>query len=94
MKSETNSNYQNLNDQNKNVSSKWFVAFVLNFERYNFEFCICLKQRDFDIRISDLLALSNRYSCLSLYAMNRRKKVRNRISGKRSKKLQEIGRGI
>jgi len=52
MKFETNSNYQNLNDKNKNGSSKWFRAFVLNFERYNFEFRICLKQRDFDIHAS------------------------------------------
>jgi len=63
MKFETNSNYQNLNDQNKNCSSKQFGAFVLNFEHYNFGFCICLKQRDFDIRISDLLVLSQCHSC-------------------------------
>jgi len=38
---------QNLNDQNKNVSSKWFVAFVLNFEYLNFVFV-----SDFDIHAS------------------------------------------
>jgi len=38
MKFETNSNDQNLNEQNKNGSRKYFGAFVLNFERYNFEF--------------------------------------------------------
>jgi hypothetical protein len=53
MKFETNSNYQNLNDQNKSGSSKWFGAFVLNFEHLNLRFV-----SDFDIRISDLLALS------------------------------------
>ena len=51
-KFETNSNDQKLNDQNKNVSSKQFVAFVLNFEHLNFGFV-----SDFDIRISDLLIL-------------------------------------
>jgi hypothetical protein len=53
MKFETNSNHQNLNYQNKNGSSKWFEAFVLNFGHLNFVFV-----SDFDIRISDLLVLS------------------------------------
>jgi len=42
-----------LNDQNKNDNSKHFGAFVLNFEYLNFDIV-----SDFDIRISDLLALS------------------------------------
>jgi hypothetical protein len=53
MKFETNSNDQNLNDQNKSGTSKQFGAFVLNFEHLNFDIV-----SDFDIRISDLLVLS------------------------------------
>jgi hypothetical protein len=52
MKFETNSNAQNLNDQNKNSGIKQFGAFVLNFEHLNFVFV-----SDFDIRISDLLVI-------------------------------------
>jgi hypothetical protein len=52
-KSETNSNDRNLNDQNKNSNIKQFAAFVLNFEHLNFDIV-----SDFDIGISDLLALS------------------------------------
>jgi len=49
-KFETNSNNQNLNDQNKKSSSKEFWAFVLNFKHLHFRFV-----SEFDIRISDLL---------------------------------------
>jgi len=38
MKTETNSNDQNLNSRNENRNSKQFEAHVLNFENWDFKF--------------------------------------------------------
>jgi hypothetical protein len=72
-KHETNSNYQNMNDQNKETSLRLLIesfllvsrVIVLNFEHLNFGFVLVLRSgllrrvvSNSDIRISDLLDLS------------------------------------